>query len=189
MTIITADENISLKNWSRVYPSYRHPHRIAGLLADFRPNILADSDNVANRIVRVFHAHVDNAAVVGLAVKGDARFDTPFTKFRPDVIWEYYICAVLVGNFFDYGVEFVDFRVPSAHSASLAPSAHSAPSASLAPSAPSAHSASLAPSAPSAQSAPSAPSVNDAGVIVMLAFLTVTVLYLCIYYAPAFLTG
>src|SRR5262249_22096426 len=81
------------------------------------------TDNIADRAIRILHAHVDNAAVIRHAVKCSVNRDTAFAEFCLYIKRHLNIRPVLVGDFLYDSVKFVDFRihvcVPPASSANF----------------------------------------------------------------------
>ena len=86
-------------------------HRVAGLFFDPVPDVSADSDDVADGTVVMFHSHIYDASAVGLRVKGDVGFDSAFAEFLPDVIGKADIGAALVGDGFNHCIKFINFLV------------------------------------------------------------------------------
>lgn len=62
-----------------------HVDGIAVALAQLRTDGFPHSEDIADRAVLVFHAHVDDAAVIGDAVKGGTHLDTALAELLPDV--------------------------------------------------------------------------------------------------------
>ena len=89
-------------------------HGITRLLANPGADILSDANNITHRAVRVLHTHVDDAAVIRLAVKGGMDFDSALAEFCPKIIWKCDIRAAIadVGSL-DYRIKFVE---PFVHS-------------------------------------------------------------------------
>lgn len=54
-------------------------------LAQLSTDGFQHTENIADRTVLIFHAHIDNAAVIGDAVKGGMHLDTAFAELLPDV--------------------------------------------------------------------------------------------------------
>ena len=56
---------------------------IAIMFIQFVPDLLQYADDIADRTVRILHAHVDDAAVIGDAVKGGMHFDASLAELLP----------------------------------------------------------------------------------------------------------
>ncbi|GBF33228.1 hypothetical protein DCCM_2327 [Desulfocucumis palustris] len=94
-------------------PSFlnRYPHGISRLFADFGADVLAQTDDVTDRTVWVLHAHIDDAPVIRLTIKGGANPDSAFSELRFHVIWEGDVRTINVGDFLNECVIFVNFIV------------------------------------------------------------------------------
>ena len=86
-------------------------HGIAGLLANLRTDIPTDTEDVAYRAIRVFHAHINDTAVVRFAIECCVNLNASLAEFRFEVVWKYYISAVLVRDFLSDGIIIVGFIV------------------------------------------------------------------------------
>lgn len=56
---------------------YRNTYTFARLFTDFHPDVFPDPYDITDGTVRVFHAHIDDTAVVGFAVKRGMDFTRP----------------------------------------------------------------------------------------------------------------
>jgi hypothetical protein len=64
----------------------------------------------ANRSACVPNAHIDDAPIVRLAIKGSVDFHTPLAKLRADVIGKHNKRPASVRSL-NSGIPFIDFRV------------------------------------------------------------------------------
>ena len=80
-------------------------HTFPGLLSYARTDILADAEYVANGAVRVFHAHIDDAAIIGDAVKGGVHLDAALAQHSPYVMGKHHVGTILIGHFLYHPVK------------------------------------------------------------------------------------
>src|SRR5699024_5980656 len=84
-------------------------HGVAGSLAQSGPNGFQHTQNIAYASVIIFQAHVDDAAVVGNAVKGGVYLDAAPAELIPDIPWEDHVGTVLLRQYVDDRVIFIPF--------------------------------------------------------------------------------
>ena len=91
---------------------YNDMNAVSRLLANFSAYLFEYADNIADRAVRVFNSHIDDAAVIWLAIEGSVDFYSAFTKLNPDVVRKRYIRAASAGGGgMNHGVVVIDFSV------------------------------------------------------------------------------
>lgn len=63
----------------------RHMYGISVPFPDLLPDRLGDPDDIADRAVLIFHAHVHDTAIIWLPVKFSVDFHSAPAKFFPDI--------------------------------------------------------------------------------------------------------
>ena len=71
------------------------------MFIQFVPDRLQYADDIADRTVRILHAHVDDASVIWDTVKQRVSLHTPLAKFFPDIPWKRYISTATIIRVFD----------------------------------------------------------------------------------------
>ena len=81
---------VDSKNFEPHYPFWGSPalhddhvDGIAVALAQLRADGFQHSQDIADRAVLIFYTHVDDAAVIGDAVKGGMHFDASLAELLP----------------------------------------------------------------------------------------------------------
>lgn len=78
---------------------------------DFLPDILSDSEDVADGSILIFEPHVDNASAIEDPIKGRQHLHTAFAKFLSNIVGESDISAPLIRNWFDHRLKLIYFPV------------------------------------------------------------------------------
>ena len=82
---------------------------ISVALAQLSTDRFQHAENIADRAILIFHAHVDDTAVIGDTVKGGVNLDASFAELLPDVPGEHYIGTTLFRQFANDRIVFVLF--------------------------------------------------------------------------------
>lgn len=78
-------------------------------LAQLSTDRFQHTENIADRAILIFHAHVDDTAVIGDTVKGGVNLDASFAELLPDVPGKHHIGTTLFRQFANDRIVFVLF--------------------------------------------------------------------------------
>jgi len=75
------------------------------LFSDFGADFFAEHNDVADTAILMLESHIDNTAVIGLAIKGRVYFDSALTKHLSNIEWDFNLGTINIRHFLDFRFE------------------------------------------------------------------------------------